>query len=224
MNDELWRVQLGTGEVRMMTLDGLDRAFDEGLIDANAPVLAPGSMTWTTLGQAAGLDDQGTSDQTPSLSPVAISSASPTTHFTPPTPAFDLDLPDSSMLELRPRRRGLLFGGIAAALVAAAALAVVVGKVGSAVGHDVKATSAMQAPAAAAPLPPPDPAKDARPALNDDQKKKLLDADKAREDKARVKNQEKAEKAERVQKRKPSKTGPVFVNSGDKYDPLNGHL
>ena len=83
----------------------------------------------------------------------------------------------------------------------------------------------VQAPPAAEPLPPPavaEPAKDAKASLSDWQKKMLLDADKSREEKTRSKTQEKAEK---VQKRKPTpKTSPGLLNGGDKFDPLNGQL
>ncbi|HVH44741.1 MAG TPA: hypothetical protein VM925_20450, partial [Labilithrix sp.] len=123
MNDELWRVQLGTGEIRTMTLDGLDRAFDEGLIDARVPVLAPGSSNWTTLGEAAGLDD-GSLEQTPSLSPVALSAASSTFAFAPSSkPELDSDpeLPDA--FDIQPRRhRSILIGAIPGVLAVAAAM------------------------------------------------------------------------------------------------------
>src|SRR4029079_15103842 len=53
---ELWRVQLMTGEVRGMSLDALDDAFQSGLIMESTPVLPPGATAWTKLADAAGLD------------------------------------------------------------------------------------------------------------------------------------------------------------------------
>ena len=38
---EVWRVQLDNGEIRAMTLDERDAAFDEGVISESTPVLAP---------------------------------------------------------------------------------------------------------------------------------------------------------------------------------------
>ncbi|MBX3199719.1 MAG: hypothetical protein KF894_16405 [Labilithrix sp.] len=224
MNEELWRVQLGTGEIRMMTLEGLDRAFDEGLIDARVPVLAPGASAWTTLGEAAGLDDCPTEQQAPSLSPVAI--APPSSAATPALESagpLDLDLPED--LELAPRRRGVLAAGGIGALAVAAAIAFVAARGGgSPTDIDVKATTAVEAPPAAAEaLPAPvETASEAKRELSDWQKRMLLDADKAREDKTRAKNQDKAQKVERKTKR--AKTSPALLNGGDRFDPLNGAL
>ncbi len=248
MNDELWRVQLSTGEIRMMTIDALDRAFDEGLIDARVPVLPPGASAWTTLGEAAGLEDDSPTEQTPSLSPFAIANPAPSSAdvvapLAPDTkPAIDdLDLPDS-FDELRQRsKRGLVIGAAAGALAVAAAVAVLAGQLGSSapVGADVsaieaptKAAAAEQAPppAAVETLPPPA-AKEAappsaapasKPELSDWQKRMLADADKAREDKARVKAQERPKQAP-TPKPKPA-TSNGLLNGGDKFDPLNGAL
>lgn len=224
MNEELWRVQLGTGEIRMMTLEGLDRAFDEGLIDARVPVLAPGASTWTTLGEAAGLDDCPT-EQAPSLSPVALGapSSTATASLEPEGQPLDLDLPEE--LELAPRRRGVLAAGGIGALAVAGAIAFVVSRLGGATTDiDVKATTAVEAPAAAVEaLPQPaEPAPEGKRELSDWQKRMLLDADKAREVKTRAKNQEKAQKVERKTKR--VKSSPGLLNGGDKFDPLNGAL
>ena len=52
---DLWRVQLGNGEIRAMSLDALDDAFQAGTIDEGTPVLAPGAVTWTKLADAAEL-------------------------------------------------------------------------------------------------------------------------------------------------------------------------
>lgn len=230
MNDELWRVQLSTGEIRMMTLDALDRAFEEGLIDARVPVLPPGASAWTTLGEAAGLDDCPT-EQAPSLSPVAIASAAPSSTTAVPSSEpqapLDLDLPDN-LEELAPRRRGLVISGAIGALAIAAAVAVLAGKLGSSMpaAADVKAAAAVEAPpppAAVETLPAPAPKEDAKQGLSDWQKRMLLDADKAREEKAKAKNQERAEKAAPKKPKQP-KPSSGLLNGGDKFDPLNGAL
>jgi hypothetical protein len=95
-------------------------------------------------------------------------------------------------------------------------------------------TTAIQAPLAAQPLPPPaatpspapspapSPETEAKPPLSDWQKKMLLESDKAREEKTRAKTQERVEK---VQKPKAQpKVAPGLLNGGDKFDPLNGAL
>jgi hypothetical protein len=239
MNEELWRVQLSTGEIRMMTLDGLDRAFEEGLIDARVPVLPPGASAWTTLGEAAGLDDEPKAEQTPSLSPVAIaapSSAAAPGFEAPSGALLDLDLPDT-FDELKPRRRGLVIGAAASVAAVAVMFAVVAARLGASMptttevnATTVKATTVVQAPPPAVEaLPAAEPAKkevkeDAKPELSDWQKRMLVDADKAREEKARAKKQEKAEKAVRSQPKRQQKASSGLLNGGDKFDPLNGAL
>lgn len=232
-HDELWRVQLGSGEVRLMTLDALDRAFNEGTIGGRALVLAPGSTEWTTLAAAARLDDEVTKPElTPSLSPVAIATKSAPPSIAPPredlpsTPP-DLELPDDEAI--RPRRRGLLLAGIASAALTATAVAVVVANVGRSAPVDVKVNGAIEAPApsAAEPLPPPRPQEPVgeKPQLTLEQKKELLDADKAREQKVRAKSQERSDKIQKTQKRaRPSNVAPGLLNGGDPHDPLNGKL
>jgi hypothetical protein len=242
MNEELWRVQLSTGEIRMMTLDALDRAFDDGLIDARVPVLAPGASAWTTLGEAAGLEldeeEAPKTDQTPSLSPVALgppSSAAISLGDRPePESLLDLDLPDN-FEELRPRRRTVVVGGIVSGMAAMVMLAVVVARVGSGMPATADITSsaaAVQAPPVAAveslPAAKEEPKKeepkkeDAKPELSDWQKRMLVDADKAREEKAKAKRE--AEKAAHPPAPKKPKASPGLLNGGDRFDPLNGAL
>lgn len=227
-NDELWRVQLSTGETRSMTLDALDQAFDEGLIDADAPVLPPGADVWTTLGRAAGLDDCPTVPTEPpaSLSPHAISSplSSPAT-LAASALQPDLDLPETfDELEPRGRRRNIMIGGVALTAALGAAVALLAGDLGSSMPVDVKATAVEAPPPALETLPAPAPAttddaKD-KPRLSDWQKRMLLDADKAREDK---RTDSKAQTG-KASKPKPAKTNTGLLNGGDKFDPLNGAL
>lgn len=236
-HDEVWRVQLGTGEIRMMTLDGLDQAFEEGLLDAQSPVLAPGSSAWTTLGEAAGLDganhaNEGLMDGTPSLSPLSMSAPLPRhvaldemPELDAPSAEFDLD-----ELALKPRRaRGFIIGGVAAAVAVAAVVAGVAGRAGgSNVSADIHAVSAATPPPAAEPIPgdrPAPEAKESKPSLSEEQKQKLLDADKTRAEKVRAKSQERSERANQgAAKGRAPRTGTGLLNGGDKFDPLNGAL
>jgi hypothetical protein len=257
---DVWRVQLGTGEIRAMTLDALDAAFEKGIIDESTPVLAPFAPTWSTLGIVAGLEEDTQPDLTPSLSPVALSTPPPlpTTTDRPVAPdAFvsgrdlDLDLPEAS--EMRPRR-GLVIGVVATSVVGLIALPIVITSITDSRPVDVKATSV------AAQLPPPTPspstkggieeremAKEAAATsgvsphqlLDEDQKKQLAEADKAREEKEKARKAAEKAAAEKTggraekaaaptpaapPKRKPEKAPPALLNGGDRFDPLNGAL
>lgn len=161
-DSELWRVQLATGEIRTMTLDDLDRAFDEGLIDARTPVLAPSAASWTTLGEAAGLDEVPVQpEQAPSLSPVAISA--PSAHAAEETPRpeveaneapGELDLDELALRSRRPAALGL--AAAVAALAAVGAVVLIVGQLGRGeVEPEVDFATGAEAPPAAMPLPPP---------------------------------------------------------------------
>jgi hypothetical protein len=68
-DDDLWHVQLGSGDVCLMTLEQLDEAFQGGVINENTYLWQEGSSGWVTLREVAGLDsdddssDAGTSPQ-----------------------------------------------------------------------------------------------------------------------------------------------------------------
>jgi hypothetical protein len=55
-DSDLWHVQLASGEVCTMTLDLLDDAFQDGIINEHTYVWQEGSPDWVTLGEVAGLD------------------------------------------------------------------------------------------------------------------------------------------------------------------------
>lgn len=245
MNPEIWRVQLGTGEVRFMTLDELDRAFDAGYIHARTNVLAPGSFHWTTLGEAAGLDEPQI-EQTPSLSPMAIASGAPSAYNFPQIPqqsglsmsSFGVD--DDADFAPR-RKRGLVFGFVVAAAAAACAFALTTGKLGGTIAasnHESAAAALAPAaeqklPAAATPAPAEKAEKkeDAKPgSLAEEVKQKLLQADKEREAKALKAKAEKAGKSLRRRVKGSAGEGSSsgreekLVQGGDKFDPLNGSL
>jgi hypothetical protein len=55
-DDDLWHVQLASGEVCLMTLDELDDAFQTGVIHENTYLWQEGATGWVTLREVAGLD------------------------------------------------------------------------------------------------------------------------------------------------------------------------
>jgi len=58
IQDELWYVQLAADDVRTMTLDQLDEAFQSGGISASTYVCQVGSTTWETLADVAGIEPE----------------------------------------------------------------------------------------------------------------------------------------------------------------------
>jgi len=57
-NDELWYVQMDNGDLRELTLDELDEAFNAGLIHENTYVMEVGGTEWQTLADVAGLNEE----------------------------------------------------------------------------------------------------------------------------------------------------------------------
>jgi len=246
---DLWRVQLGTGEVRVMSLDALDDAFQSGLIDESTPVLPPGAVAWTKLADAAGLDapappappaspaSPAEVDNVPSIAPIAVSLSNSETQTTgnatpygqSPYSLPDLDI-DSMHDEAFKPRKGRVFAFIGLAVVLAGGLGFAATKMGNIASSATSSLSAPNPDKAAAAAPPPA-AVDVPPAtpaktLTDEQKAKLAEADKAREAAAA------AREAKRAKDRpsSPARRGPrekssqPFVNGGSKFDPLNGAL
>jgi hypothetical protein len=129
--------------------------------------------------------------------------------------------------QFRSKKRGFAIAG-AVALVACG-VAVLGLKLGTTATEPPPVAAV--APPVEAPAPPPpvaaplvNPAEAAAAAaqrLNDDQRKALLEADKAREAKLDAKH--KARAASAVGHHKSKEKGP-FQNGGDKYDPLNAKL
>lgn len=236
---EVWRVQLLTGELRAMTLDALDDAFQSGLITENTPVLPPGATAWTKLGDAAGLGDESPShDMVPSVAPLAVSIPSAGSTGDATRYAAHAPLTDEALMQLavddeaafKPKR-GRMFAVIGIAVVLVGGLGFGASRLSA--GINASATSSLSAQAGeskAAATPPPAavdlnaaaPAKQ----LTDAQKAKLAEADKARE----------AAAAAREEKRRLNRPPPPlrrsgtrdksapFVNGGSRSDPLNGSL
>src|SRR4051794_35171163 len=104
---DLWSVQLPGGIVRTMTLDELDNAFQAGTIGERTMVLKAGAIHWTTLGDAAGLQDEAEEEQPNSLAPFATDVAASYSPPIPrsPLPSIDLSLSTSELAAFRPKRR-----------------------------------------------------------------------------------------------------------------------
>lgn len=234
---DLWRVQLATGEMRAMSLDALDDAFQSGLIDESTPVLPPGATGWTRLADAAGLEAAPVESNVPSVAPLAVSISESTGAATPYAQSahaaalagIDLAaIPDNAF---KPEK-GRIFAGIGLAVLVAGALGFAATRVGGIGANATSSLTSSQARAAAAAAAPPPAAIDLEEStrraaqLTEEQKQRLAEFDKARE--ARE-----AREAAAKQKSRPAAQAPrgprekgtaPFVNGGSKYDPLNGAL
>ena len=233
---DLWRVQLGSGEVRVMSLDALDDAFQAGTIDENTPVLAPGAASWSKLGDAAGLEGDGAASESTvnSLAPIAVDAyaTGPSSRYAVPQPEvslpdIDLDALDDNAFKAK---KGRVYAGIAMAAVIVCGLgfaATRLAPVTSAAANALSAEAALKAAGNA----PQKAAEDERAAarlqaLTEEQRVKLLEADKAREAREaarRAKDHPAPPSGGRRSGPQP-KSGTPFQNGGDKYDPLNGAL
>ncbi len=230
---DLWRVQLMTGEVRVMSVDALDDAFQAGLITESTPVLAPGATAWIRLGDAAGLDAPSHASNVPSVAPMAVSISASTGAATPYAAgaSADLSLPDVDLDALEDEafkpKRGRVFAVIGLAALFVGGLGFTATRMGN-IGDVAK--SSLSAPKAAAAAPPPAAVdlNEAAPAktLTEGQKAKLADADKARvaAAAAREAQRQKDHPPSPVKRGPRGKTTTPFVNGGNKYDPLNGAL
>ncbi len=73
---ELWDVRFSGGEIRSMTLEQMDAAYQADAIGEETPVRAAGSQKWTTLGVAAGISN----------APVAVAESAFTAPFSATAP------------------------------------------------------------------------------------------------------------------------------------------
>lgn len=244
---DAFHVMFAAGELRILSLDELDEAFNSGKIDERTFVLSPGSSEWTRLGELLGLDEAPAAP-----APVPQPAARPVMHAAPVAPipsvivaapaldfaaaalstrpvAFDLD-DEISVEHLRPKRRAPL-------VVAIAMVALGVGGFFAFRSANLSdAATTASAAAAAVPATPPGPVvtptitptvpvvapidDNHRVVLTDDQKRALAAADKAHATKAATQHAARAAAAPHTKHSKEK----VFHNGGSAYDPLNGSL
>lgn len=233
---DLWRVQLSTGEVRVMSLDALDDAFQAGVITESTPVLAPGATAWTKLADAAGLESDAPAADVPSIAPLAVSVSESTGDATPyaaqrgqfAIPDIDLDAMGD---EAFAPKRGRMFAMVGIAVLFVGGLGFAATRLGNIAGV-AQSSLVSQAAAKAAAAQPPPAAVDLNEAdarakiLTEEQKARLAEFDKIREAAAAAKEaQRKKDRPAAPTKRGPREKGTApFANGGDKYDPLNGAL
>jgi hypothetical protein len=197
---DVWHVRLESGEVRDMTLDELDAAYQAGAIDERTLVREDGGE-WQTLGTLLGVEAEA---HGASLRPMAT------------------DLEDLDEHHLRPKRRGVLVGAAIAAALVIGGVALAVTKVGSAPDAPKAAAAAVNLPAAIAVSPPADPEGTPGDRLTDEQKRALSQKDKDLAAKAAKAREERDSKQRFL--RPATKSGPVFHQGGDPHDPLNAKL
>ena len=173
---DTWLVQLRTGETRM-TLDELDAAYQNDLIDDRTLVREPGAP-WRTLGSILGIE------------PTAIQSVRPVSIDL----EFEAPPPGNS-------KRNLVIGMVASALVAVGAF-VAVTKLGGAPPLPVAAAGAVVAAPTITQAPVTIPTVE-RPVLTDAQKDALAKADQEREKKLAATKQAKQKKVTPAPKSKP---------------------
>ena len=224
-HEDIWHVQLPTGEVRIFTLDQLDAAFQVGMIDEGCYVRRDGAMKWRTLAEelAAEAEPAPQPAPRPAVAPAPVVSYQPIYSTAPFVSSIDEDEIPAS---LRGGSRTKKVVGILGGLAAVAAIAVFgVTKLGAS-GHEAAAAGAAanvtqpSAPIATAPADPA-PAPQA-PALTEAQKKALADMDQGNERKAEQRRKARIENAPRSSK--PYKSEKPFTKGGSKYDPLNAKL
>jgi hypothetical protein len=237
---DFWRVQLASGEVRTLSLDALDDAFQAGVISEDTPVLPPGATAWTKLADAAGLDSDAPVEQNVnSLAPLAVTVAETTGESTPYSSsnaaARHPVLTDEALMQLalddesafKPKR-GRVFAGIGVAVLLVGGLGFAATRVSNAATSASNSLSAGAPNVAAAAAPPAaiDPSNIPGKTLTDEQKAKLAEADKAREAAAAARDAQrrKDHPTSTVRRGPREKSSQPFVNGGNKFDPLNGAL
>jgi hypothetical protein len=83
-NEELWYVQMDSGELRELTLDELDEAFNAGLLHENTYVMEVGGTEWQTLADVAGLnEEEPPAPPAPAYAPQAAGPARPLPQLAP---------------------------------------------------------------------------------------------------------------------------------------------
>ncbi len=229
-HEDIWLVQLANGATRAMTLDELDAAFQEGIIDEDTFVRRDGAAKWSRL-----RDELGESE--PAAAPPAPAPVMQT--YAPPMPAIAYPTSDSirpvvsgldtsefdSPFAKKSKKPIVIGGGLAvAAAVAIAAFGATHLKNAPVADVNASVVNAVQAPQAVTPPPPPaDPQPVAKPALNEDVKKALAAKDTQFNQKMDQKRKDRANK-QANQPTRGKTSPPPFSKGGSTYDPLNAKL
>ena len=219
-HEETWLVQLGSGAVRVMTLDELDAAFQEGTIDEDTFVRRDGASRWSRL-----RDELAASEPPPAPAPIVTFQAA---SYSVRPVVSEIDTSEFTDSPFAKKSRKGLFVGIGVAAAAAVAIgAFGATKLKDAPAADVNASvaNAVQAtPQVVTPPPPADPQPAAqKPALSEEQKKALADKDNQFNTKM---DQKRKDRAKQLMNRPThGKTQPPpFHKGGSAYDPLNAKL
>lgn len=234
-DDDLWFVQLSEGEVRAMSLEALDAAYQAGAIDETTLVRADGGTTWRALGEMLGGDahvhaepDADVSPGASLPSPAPSSDRAPASAPPPPVVAELHGLDDDVPPFGRSRGRNAVIA-VSALIVVIGGLGVTAFRIGSSTGIEAsKVTAAL--PVATAPAMSPLTGEGSEGAagadggsrLSDDQRKLLLEADKKREAEAAARRPSSARSNSGSSR--PIKIGDPIQKGGSKFDPLNGSL
>ncbi len=219
-----WRVRFGADDVREMTLDQLDAAFQEGLVNEETMVLEHGATEWAKLGHVAGIDASEAEGRTATAADPQDAQADLAADLAPdsvaPTALEVYASDDEAPVEFRSRKRGVVVGLAAAALALFGAVVAVTSFSGT--PGSVAAAGASSPVVDPHRLPQPVAESSApafTPRLTEAQTRALLEADKARE----AKQQLNRPKAPPPRGPRP-KSAPVFHEGGNDHDPLNAKL
>jgi hypothetical protein len=251
---DAFQVMFSAGELRVLSLDELDEAFNAGKVDERTFVLAPGTTEWARLGDLLGIETAPEAPAPVAAAPLSYVPQRPAPQAAPlPTVivaapqapqvssieggafstrpvAFDLD-DDLSEQHLRPKRR-------APVVVALAMVALGVGGFFAYRTASAPSDAAMTAAAAAAAVPvaPPvttptiTPTVPVAAPIDDNHRVVLTDDQKralAAADKAhatKAASQHAARAATATHSSGKHSKEKVFHNGGSAYDPLNGSL
>jgi F0F1-type ATP synthase epsilon subunit len=223
-HEDIWHVQLPTGEVRTFTIDQLDAAFQVEMIHEGCYVRREGAMTWRTLAEE--LADEAPQPQPqpvaqPAPVPAPVVSYQPIYSTAPMVSSLDADEVPASFRGGSKKKVVAILGGVAA--IAAIAVFGVTRLGASAQDAAAAAGAAVNVtPSTPGANAPSDPAPAAEPKLTEAQRKALAEMDQANERKAEERRKTRLENAPRSSK--PYKSEKPFSKGGNKYDPLNAKL
>jgi hypothetical protein len=216
-HEDLWHVQLESGEVRVLTLDQLDAFYQNGIIDEQTYVLEDGSMDWRTLGDVLGVTEP---EPAP---PPSVVVYEPFLSMRPVVSEIDAAELEGDVIPFK-RSKGKYF--VAAGAIGAV-VAVVAVMAASRIGSHASPANVSAAVVNVTPerpasvIPPPPPPVVQTPALNDDVKKALADKDTKLNQKI---EQRKQNRAKNTPPPAHKTSPPPFRKDGNTHDPLNSKI